>query len=174
MIRVLAVSVVVSSALCACGAATQSTTTTDGPFIALQRDFAGFEDWEPFSFEQTADGPAHLAGPRTVYLNHRPPRGSTTFPIGTILVKSIKPPGADEQILAMVKRGAGFNQNGATGWEWFELQRSAQGAPVIVWRGVGPPAGENYSQTGTSCNDCHSAGSDNDFVRSEPLSLKNF
>jgi hypothetical protein len=147
-------------------------------FIASQSDFAGFSTWESFSFDApgTADGKTHTAGKRIVYLNQPPPHGSTSFPVGTIIVKKIQPGTATAKTFAMVKRGGNYNSHGAPGWEWFELDPNApDSAPVLLWRGVAPPAGENYSgsQSGT-CNDCHGAARNNDSVQSPPLQLPNF
>ncbi len=152
--------------LTACGAGAQSTPSDT--FIALQRDFVGFEGWEAFAPPAQAGGATHLVGPYTVYLKARPEHGSAHFPIGTVIVKSARPDAlmGEEKIFAMVKRGGEYNAEGASGWEWFELARSTSGAPVILWRGVGAPAGEKYSQVDGSCNSCHQGSMDNDFVQS--------
>lgn len=143
-----------------------------GTFIALQSDFAGFSQWSatPVSSEDTG----HVSGARTVYVNQAPPAGSTTFPVGTILVKTIEWEGGTD-IHAMAKRGAGFNTDGANGWEWFELMYASDGTPVIRWRGDVPPTDEEYGQlpgaeSDTSdtitgdCNVCHSTDAVNDYV----------
>ena len=44
--------------------------------------------------------------------------------------------------------------------------------PNILWYGVAPPAGENYSGSPSgTCNDCHSVAKSNDYVQSPPLQL---
>lgn len=155
----------------ACGARDDGAPSEPGDsFIALQRDFEGFESWESFTLEVTDQAPTHVPGPRTIYLRERPPSDATSFPNGTLIVKITQAP-EGEQFFAMAKRGGGFNQSGATGWEWFELARSTQGVPVIVWRGVGPPAGHRYGQVDASCNDCHKGATANDFVMTTRLSL---
>jgi hypothetical protein len=107
-----------------------------------------------------------------VYVNHPPSAGDTAFRIGTVIVKVLEhDEDGDERIFAMAKRGKGFNAAGAVDWEWFELQRGSGGAPIIAWRGLGPPEGSAYHETGTSCNDCHAAASSNDFVLSPHLKL---
>ncbi|MBX5482265.1 MAG: hypothetical protein IRZ16_10580 [Myxococcaceae bacterium] len=144
-------------------------------FIALAKDFQGFEDWEPFPLPANAVDPAdpHSGGPRTIYLNRRPPGGSTAFPVGTMIVKAPTGEGAEErQTFAMVKRGGTYNQAGATGWEWFELATATDGSVAIVWRGLGPPVGESYGNAGTTCNDCHKSAAANDFVKAPALQLK--
>jgi hypothetical protein len=139
-------------------------------FIAMQADFAGYLSWEAYPVSSADTG--HSEGERVVYLNQKPEAGAKTFPVGTILVKVID--GSD--IHAMAKRGAGFNLDGAVGWEWFELLLS-EGEPVIKWRGASAPEGESYGalpgtteDSGDSitgdCNVCHGAAANNDYVQS--------
>lgn len=141
-------------------------------FIALQSDFATFRSW-PSQGVATADT-GHVTGDRVVYLNAEPEAGVTSFPVGTILVKTIQWEGG-EDVHAMAKRGGGFNPDGAVGWEWFELVSAEDGTPVIKWRGASPPEGESYGSlpggsTDTAdtitgdCNQCHGALAANDFV----------
>jgi hypothetical protein len=149
---------------------------TGGPFLAFGTSFQGFHDWKSTPASSTVPVGIHVAGPMTVFLNKAPPKGSTAFPLGTIIVKEVD--GGDplaRTIFAMVKRGAGFNPDGAHEWEWFELQNTSSGVPLIVWRGVGPPAGEKYGgDANGGCNGCHSAGKDNDFVLTSGLLLSSF
>jgi hypothetical protein len=115
----------------------------------------------------------HLTGPRTEYLNKKPAPGSSEFPIGTIIVKEIG--GGDvttRGVFAMVKRGGGYNPEGASNWEWFELANGADGSETIRWRGVGPPLGEMYGGDPLGgCNGCHAGSRANDFVQSQRLRL---
>jgi hypothetical protein len=146
------------------------------PFVAFERDFAVFRDWD-----RVETGPAnpqgitHVAGKRRVYVNARPAagRGVSTFPVGTMLIKEILE-GAEEghRIFAMVKRGGGYNAQGARGWEWFELAARGDGSLAIVWRGINAPQGEDYGgDPQGGCNDCHGRAGKNDFVRSPGLRL---
>lgn len=148
---------------------------TGGTFIAFTPAFEGWRTWEKFPLgEGSAQGQAHLAGPRSEYLNKRPPKGSTEFPVGTIIVKELEV-GAleDRKVFAMVKRGGSYNAASAPGWEWFELKNAPDGTMGgIVWRGFGPPAGEQYGGDKNGCASCHSGG--NDFVPGAPLALSNF
>lgn len=149
----------------------------EGAFVAMQTDFQGYSTWDSIGVDAAAaDDTGHPAGERTVYVNTMPAAEDTTFAVGTIVVKVI--PGAD--IHAMVKRGDGFNADGAPGWEWFELVTATNGEPVIKWRGAEPPAGETYGalpgateDTGGTmtgdCNTCHAAAAENDFVHAVPL-----
>lgn len=157
-----------AAALAACGP-DGSGAETPASFIALQRDFEGYAQWEPFALSATvATDDPHTGSSRTVHLKARPPKGSTAFPVGTMIVKHVD----GGQTFAMAKRGGEFNSAGAKGWEWFELTAGSTGTPVIVWRGVGPPAGEGYGgPAGTSCNSCHASAAENDFVRAPALAL---
>lgn len=147
----------------------------DGTFIAFTPAFEGWRSWEKFPVsDEAAQGPSHLAGPRTEYLNKRPPKGSTSFPVGTIIVKELEVGDlGDRKVFAMVKRGGTYNAASAPGWEWFELHNQPDGSMgSIVWRGFGPPAGEQYGGDKSGCASCHAMG--NDFVQGAALALSNF
>lgn len=146
-------------------------------FIALQSDFAGFQDWDATDVDSADTG--HVAGERVVYLNSAPDPGADAFPTGTILVKTIAWSGGLD-VHAMVKRGSGFNPDGAVGWEWFELALDDDGTPIIQWRGTEPPAGEAYGtlpganpDSGATitgdCNTCHASAARNDYVHTVPV-----
>jgi hypothetical protein len=76
-----------------------SATTDGGTFVAFASDFKGFHDW-PNQAEATpastlppfdagvlaADGGLHPV-PQHEYWNMNPPSGSTTFPVGFMVVK---------------------------------------------------------------------------------------
>jgi hypothetical protein len=146
--------------------------------LAFASDFANFVSWSAVPGESDIvpnPGEVH-AGPRTVYINKKPPRGAKTFPVGTIIVKDIAldPDVRLHRVFAMVKHGGEFNvgTNTATGWEWFELIRAKDESATVRWQGLGPPAGEKYSgDKAGGCNGCHSAGRDNDFVLTRGLKL---
>lgn len=153
---------------CSAPAEVQPTTSRD-PFVAFAGDFQPFRTWERMFIAGTGlDDPIH-GGDRSIYVNRRPPAGSREFPVGTIIVKHMESPGG--QTFAMVKRGGGFDPDGAVGWEWFRLVES-DGAVWIAWRGVGPPDGETYGgAAGGVCNGCHFAGKANDWVQYPGLKL---
>jgi hypothetical protein len=140
-------------------------------FVPQTRDFQPFRDWMMFQVTPTG---AHddQNGETIIYLNDMPPADATVFPVGTILVKTMKSADASQSsIHAMVKRGGNFNADGAAGWEFFELAVDKHDAVVIVWRGAKPPSGEDYqrllSKAGAAsdaqsdkdgdCNTCHAA-----------------
>jgi hypothetical protein len=143
-------------------------------FIATSSDFTDFRKWTRFDLGEgiVTDG-VHIAGPRSVYINKMPPKGSTTFPIGTLIVKAVQNGTPDQwQIFALAKRGASFNVFGALDWEWFGLQLFPSGVVTIEWRGIGPPADAGYGgPAGNPCNNCHRAAQSNDFVHTPALEL---
>lgn len=144
-------------------------------YLAFASSFKGFRTWESFPVDDMGDDVVHIAGPRTEYLNQRPEAGDTTFPVKTIVVKESEDVAAlaDRKVFAMVKRGGDYNSKGATGWEWFELKNIDEENVDIVWRGVGPPAGEMYGgDPNAGCNGCHVGDPDNDFVLSAGLDLE--
>lgn len=146
-------------------------------FIAFGSDFDGFCNWNRFRIGDNAElVGVHLAGPRTVFINHLPPAGSTSFPIGTIIVKTVEVGPMDQwQVFGMVKRGASFNLPGALDWEWFGLQVFPDCATKVEWRGIGPPADAGYGGASNStCNFCHRQAIGNDFVQTPALFLPNF
>lgn len=168
---------------CSAGSGGPAENSGTGTFVAFASDFSGFHSWHstpgvgpPGAPQPPAgnDGGPH-SGPLTTYVNMTPAHGSTSFPVGTIIVKEPSdPPLTERQIFAMVKRGGGYDSAGAADWEWFEL-RNVDGTNVtIVWRGVGPPSGEAYSSMPTLCNDCHGLAKTNDYVWTAGLELSKF
>jgi hypothetical protein len=125
---------------CGSGDAAPGDVTEPGTFLAFETSFRDFHQWEAFPAETGDEIPnsPHLAGKRTAYLNQRPPPGSTSFPVGTIIVKEIiNDDPTQSDVVARVKRGGSYNARGASGWEWFELRYGTGGTLGIWWRGVG-------------------------------------
>jgi hypothetical protein len=158
------------------------------PYIALERDFQDFESWTKVDLShRPAVGATHAAGEAHEYINQMPPAGAKTFPVGTILVKTVKAqPKAEGKadaagepehdprthVFAMVKRGAGYNHSGSPGWEWFELRRREDDSLGIVWRGINPPNSEGYlGDPAGGCNSCHQMAIKNDYVHATALAL---
>lgn len=168
------------SSACSSGSSSGSGGSTGDPstFVAYEQSFTGFQSWS--SAPATAPGGAndglHGVGPLTVYLNQPPTHGATAFPVGTIIVKETQDADVTQRIVfAMVKRGGGYNADGASGWEWFSLQNNTDGTVNILWRGVVPPAGETYAnQAIGDCNGCHVLASGNDSVWDSALQLSTF
>ncbi len=163
-----------ASLLAVMGCAPASETAPQGDtFLAFASHFKGFRTWEPFPVTTGGGDPVHTTGPRTEYLKARPDEGASEFPVRTIIVKETDTEAlADRTVFAMVKRGGDYNASGAAGWEWFELKNIDEQNVSIVWRGVGPPAGEQYGgDPNAGCNSCHEGAAKNDFVLSTALQL---
>jgi hypothetical protein len=153
--------------------------------IAFDPNFAGFKNWPSFDVtDLNMQNIVHTDATLTAYINKIPPKGSTEFPIGTIIVKQATGGStpANDRTFAGVKRGGGFNLGtatapGAVNWEWFELQQTDTDTPTIVggWRGVGPPSSADvYGGDPALCNGCHVQAKANDFIWSDKLQLSNF
>jgi hypothetical protein len=173
--------VVLLLALAACGPsapvappATPDSVPPRTSFIALLGDFADFEQWPQVDLgEQPADG-LHVAGHRRVFINRVPPREATSFPQGTVIVKTvIDAADGTAQVFAMAKRGGSFNFAGAAGWEWFQLDAPGP-TPNVVWRGEIPPLTALYGGQHVSCNSCHALAAGNDSVLTPELALLPF
>jgi hypothetical protein len=159
-----------AGALClfGCGPAPASADADAGTFIAVTGDFAGFQSWPSFDGGSQPGDSFNVTAQRTLYINHLPPAGAAAFPVGTIIVKTTE----GYQTFAMVKRGDGFNASGANDWEWFEISSVGGGNPIVVWRGISPPATETYAgMTSESCNACHVTFAGNDYVGGNALHL---
>lgn len=151
-------------------------------FIAQQEDFADYLRWP--RIRVAAPDPRLGTGARNVYVNARPPRGATEFPRCTMLVKVAEndPDPAKWLMVGMAKRGSDYNPDGATGWEWFDLDPGSTDAPILRWRGSEPPSGTGYDcalgedEEGAEgvgdCNVCHSGAADNDYVLTPELQLR--
>jgi hypothetical protein len=147
-------------------------------FLPNLSDFQDFHSWPSFPAgnDPVADS-VHLLGPRRVYINELPPPGSSEFPVGTLIVKETQEQDVTTRdVIARAKRGGSYNADGAAGWEWWELQNTAEGKVLMLWRGVGPPVGacSYLTSVGGGCNLCHSGGTDADTVLTPALSLANF
>jgi hypothetical protein len=169
-----------------CAQTPERTWPADEPFIALERDFQGFKSWTKVDLSHRPSvGATHAEGEAHEYINHLPPAGSKRFPVGTILVKTVKstktkvaPADPNEHdnaldVFGMVKRGGGYNQKGTPGWEWFELRARPEDQSLgIVWRGINPPNGEGYGGDPLGgCNSCHQMAIKNDYVQATALAL---
>jgi hypothetical protein len=152
-----------------CSSSGSSEPAADGTFVAYNSDFRGYQTWASFSLDNSdPGGSTHVAGKRTIYINHEPPAGASQFPVGTIIVKETM---VDGKIFAQAKRGGTYDGTGAVGWEWFELA-TVGGVTGIKWRGKGPPAGEIYGgDPNAGCNMCHKLAVNNDSVLAAGLML---
>jgi len=148
----------------------QSLADVHAPFIALERSFQGFQNWARVDLpDRPEQGNTHVAGETHEYINTPTEPGAKEFPVGTIFVKTVESTKKSD-IFGMVKRGAGYNASGASGWEWFGLRARPDGSVAIVWRGVNAPDGETYGGDPLGgCNGCHGAAAKNDHVHAYSL-----
>lgn len=136
-------------------------------FIVVDSDYAEYATWPSFDL---GDAPlmGHPAGERVAYLNQKAPVGATQYPMGTILIKEVRTVPDDPtkwDLFAMVKRGGNYDSDGARGWEFLILKRTASGAPLWTSRGEAPRdsgdggAGsyEGSGLNGKTCTTCHGA-----------------
>lgn len=160
--------------LVGCDSTTMPSAPTDRHFIALGHDFEGFLDWPSIALDSDGQFAGHAAGSTQIHLRGIVPGVGIPFEKGTILVKATPGPTYPEwEVHAMVKRGEGFNPQGALGWEWFNLVLDEQGVPAISWRGVGTefdPGTYAFQRDGSTqmaesyCSVCHQALIDDDYV----------
>ena len=171
---------------CTCGTEVAAAPAPLTGIVPTEADFIRYDAWP--SFDRGAQGfvPAHPDGVTTVFVNHLPPHGATTFPIGTIIVRQTEiGPRETWEVHAMVRRGGEFNPLGALGWEYFDLRlppADIEGealAPTVLWRGEGPATqGDGYATAAggvlLGCNHCHGAVPENDSVIGLELQLDTF
>lgn len=151
-------------------------------FIALDRNFEDFQSWTSFDLGE-GEHVVEQSGHKMIYINALPQAGDREFRVGTMIVKVLEL-GEDLkawQVHAMVKRGAGYNANGAFGWEYFDFTLDDDGIPRQNWRGETAPDGESYQvsvftsdgvilQDVPDCNTCHQSAS-NDGINTAVLDL---
>ena len=164
-----------------CGTSVPATSPADAAtppsvFVAFAADFRGYHSWPSFDTSEDADLVGiHDGSVVTEYIRRAPPSGSSEFPVASLIVKEATGGTIPHEIFAMAKRGGGFN-SGAPGWEWFELENldCPDDRVKVIWRGVGPPLGENYGgDPNAGCNSCHT-DCGNDGVCAKALSLAGF
>ncbi len=129
-----------------------NSCTEAGPFVAVQSSFK-IQTWPKFDLGTDAGGDGlGDVGDRIVDINKVPPHGSTSFPVGTILVKTAGFGTADAGLDVRHGQARSLLQRlGRRGMEWFELQPQASGSvQVIIWRGVQQPAADVYGTAGVS------------------------
>ena len=173
--RLTLCAILLAAAACSSDGGGEEPQDTSEIFLAATRDFNGYHGWpgHDVTDEATLIG-IHDLSTVIAYLNQAPEPGSTEFPLGTVIVKEATGGSEEHQLFAMAKRGGGFN-SGAPGWEWFELENldEAKDTVKIVWRGFGPPLGEEYGGDAKGgCNSCH--GKCPDSVCSKALALDQF
>jgi hypothetical protein len=160
-----------------CHASRRHNIPAKVPFIAFESDFTNFESWQCVdSAPHMKRAKNHGSGKTHEYLNQAPSKGTKEFPPGTIFVKTMEDGVNGNKIFAMAKRGGGYNPDGATEWEWFELSRRRDGSFAIVWRGVDAPGDHAYAADlkGAGCNSCHRGALRYDFVHATGFVVPRF
>ncbi len=103
------------------------------PLPGLPAYTAGYTQWtklnvRPIPPRTGAD--AHR-GSKNVYASKLPPRGSSRYPVGTVIVKEIVRPGARfVGVVAAMRKQAGVSTN--NGWRMIEWQRPSRTARFAV------------------------------------------
>ena len=132
-----------------------------GGYVAQPAHLSDYRDWQQVDYTIDASnglGTAHMGGDalfsRRVFANRPLDPVSNQYPVGTVLVKETFT--FDESgnwewpeqmgVLAMAKRGAGFNP-GAGDWEWLVLSNDGT---QITGRG-------GMDMLNGMCNGCHAA-----------------
>jgi hypothetical protein len=163
-----------------CGGATKPPVEQ---FVAADSDVADFWTWytQPFVADAVADI-VYPPGSRVGFLNHRPPAGTTSYPLGTIIVKAIENDNvpANWELFGIAKRGGDYNAAGAHGWE-FLLLRVDDGVAHIYSRGLTPTVdgradmvvneGSYFAGGQVACDVCHGQKmyAPTDFIIDTPL-----
>lgn len=134
---------VVASSSCGGGGAAKSPPVQQ--FIIQDSDIADFTSWysQPFVADPSADI-VYPPGSRVGFINHVAAPGTTSYPVGTIIIKAIensKDPTTWE-MFGMSKRGGDYNAAGAVGWDFF-LPRYQDGVPHIYSSGLTPTVDGN-------------------------------
>jgi hypothetical protein len=149
--------------LLAVGGCSDEAAGPSEPFVAFTDHFQGFSRWRRVSLGAAPVGGHEEPGQRFVYANGPTPPAGSAWPVGTILVKTVEPSEDPTtwDVIAMVKRGGGYNARGAAGWEYFILAVNRAGQTVIEARGNNPSEPYFSPDAGTAepqpCNSCHGA-----------------
>ena len=103
------------------------------PLPGLPTYTAGYTQWTKLNampILPRRSGDAHL-GTKNVYASKLPPRGSTRYPLGTVIVKDIRRPGAKfVGVVAAMRKLAGVKAN--NGWQMIEWSRPTTGSRFTV------------------------------------------
>jgi hypothetical protein len=94
------------------------------PLPGLPSYTAGYTQWTRLNarpIPPRTGGDAHL-GTKNVYASKLPPSGSSRYPLGTVIVKDIRRPGAKFiGVVAVMRKQAGVRAN--HGWQMIEYSR---------------------------------------------------
>ena len=103
------------------------------PLPGLPAYTAGYTQWTKLNAKPIPprrSGDAHL-GTKNVYASKLPRAGSSTYPVGTVIVKDIRRPGARfVGVVAAMRKVAGVRAN--NGWQMIEWSRPAASSRFSV------------------------------------------
>ena len=123
------------------------------PLPSLPAYTAGYTQWTKLNatpIPPRRSGDAHL-GTKNVYASKLPPRGSTRYPVGTVIVKDIRRQGARfVGVVAAMRKLAGVKAN--HGWQMIEWSRPTAGSRFTVLA------------QGQLCFSCHMQVKSRDYV----------
>jgi len=142
------------------------------PFIATSTSFGGYIAWKLEATKTGTDTTLAAAHQglltnvtRKIYYKNGQSRVDSTYPIGTLIVKESRNDSAIVEIVAMAKRGSGFNTE-AGNWEWFLLENKG-GTVSIKKDSSGNKLRGGAAMMGGMCNNCHKAAKSKDFTFSK-------
>ena len=170
----------------ACGGGGATIPTPVAQFQAQDSDVADFPSWhsQPFIADPLADI-VYPPGSRVGFINHAAAPGTTSYPIGTIIIKAIENDNvpAHWELFGMSKRGGDYNAAGAIGWD-FLLIRYENGVPHIYSSGLTPTVdgnpdmgavneGSYFAGGQIACDVCHGLKkyAPYDFIIDHPFEL---
>jgi hypothetical protein len=108
------------------GAQAQPLPAQALPLPGLPAYTAGYRQWTKLNarpIPPRATGDAHR-GTKNVYASKLPPRGSSRYPVGTVIVKEIvRPSSSFVGVVAAMRKQAGVSAN--NGWQMIEWSRPA-------------------------------------------------
>ncbi len=103
------------------------------PLPGLPSYTGGYTQWTKLNarpIPPRTGGDAHL-GTKNVYASKLPPSGSTRYPVGTVIVKDIRRPGARFiGVVAVMRKQAGVRAN--NGWQMIEYSRPSASSRFTV------------------------------------------
>ncbi len=109
----------------------------------------GYAKWPKVNAKPIQGGSAAHQGTKNVYTSKR--KTGVRYPLGTIVVKTARPPGKKWLSLVATMRRIKGTANG--GWRWEEFTRSS---PTARFTKIGFPE--------SGCAACHSQAKKNDYV----------
>lgn len=140
-------------ALAAVSTAGARPEATPKPLPGLPVYTAGYKSWTKLNarpIPPQRGGDPHR-GTKNVYASKLPPRGSSRYPVGTVIVKEISRPGTRFiGVVAAMRKVRGVQAN--NGWQ------------MVEWSRTGPSARFTVLAQGGICFSCHVQVRSRDYV----------